>query len=181
MEVIDALDRTFQHAHQVIGGVSKDRLDDPTPCTEWAVRDLLSHMIGVVAGLGSAVSGQAPQGEFELSADPASQFGEIAATTLQAWRVPGTLDRMIDGGPGPMPGQVLAGINLLDTATHTWDLATATGQKAALPDDVAEAAMAAAKQIVSDDIRQGRFGAPCHAPDGADATSRLVAFLGRQP
>ena len=29
-------------------------------------------------------------------------------------------------------GRVLAGINLLDTATHTWDLATATGHPTAL-------------------------------------------------
>ena len=32
-----------------------------------------------------------------------------------------------------MPGRMLAGINLLDTATHTWDIATATGQPAQLP------------------------------------------------
>ncbi len=89
------------------------------------------------------------------------------------------LDRTIDGGPGPMPGRVLAGINLLDTATHTWDLAIATGQPATLPDDVADAALEASHTIVSAELRVGRFGPEVVAPEGADPTERLVAFLGR--
>jgi len=183
MDVVEALDHTFQHTQRVIDGLSNDQYDDPTPCPDWTVRDLLNHMIGVVAGLGGAVAGQAPQGEFELSADPATQFADVAKTSLHAWRAPGALDQIVAIPAGQMPAQVVAGINLLDTATHTWDLATATGQRplTVLPDDVAAAALAAAQQIISDDIRPGRFGPECQAADGADATSRLVAFLGRQP
>jgi len=80
-----------------------------------------------------------------------------------------------------MPGRALAGINLLDTATHTWDLATATGQDPTLPDDVAVAALEASRMIVSDDIRSGRFGAEVPATPGASPTDQLVSFLGRQP
>ena len=74
-----------------------------------------------------------------------------------------------------------SGINLLDTATHTWDLATATGQPAALPQDVAETAVEECQAIVSPELRVGRFGPEVAAPAGADATTRLVAFLGRTP
>jgi uncharacterized protein (TIGR03086 family) len=92
------------------------------------------------------------------------------------------MDKVIEAiAAGPMPGRVLAGINLLDTATHTWDLATATGQPAKLPDDVAAAALEAGRQIVSPELRDGRFGPECTPPLDADATARLVAFLGRQP
>ena len=72
-----------------------------------------------------------------------------------------------------------ASINLLDTATHSCDLAVATGQPATLPDDVARAALEASRSIVSPEIRAGRFHPEHAAPDGADATTRLVAFLGR--
>jgi uncharacterized protein (TIGR03086 family) len=82
---------------------------------------------------------------------------------------------------GPMPGHVLAGINLLDTATHTWDLATATGQPPALPDDVATAALEASHAIISPETRPGRFGPEVPAPEGAAPTEVLVAFLGRTP
>ena len=73
MELIDALEQTFEHAHEVIGNVRADQYDDPTPCPDWTVRDLLSHTIGVVAGLGAAASGTAPT-EFALGTDPAAQF-----------------------------------------------------------------------------------------------------------
>jgi hypothetical protein len=65
--------------------------------------------------------------------DPAAQFDKRNRITRGVAR-PGVLDKIVDGGPGPMPGRVLAGINLLDTATHTWDIATATGQPTQLPD-----------------------------------------------
>ena len=81
-----------------------------------------------------------------------------------------------------MPGRVLAGINLLDTATHTWDLAIATGQPAELPDDVAVGRPRGEPgHDQSPEIRGGRFGPEVAVPDGADATDRLVAFLGRTP
>ena len=69
MELIDALEQTFQHADGVIGNVRPDQYDDPTPCSEWAVRDLLSHTIGVVAGLGAAAAGDPPT-EFALGDRP---------------------------------------------------------------------------------------------------------------
>ena len=180
MDLLDALDQTFVHAYGVIAGVRVDQYDDKTPCVEWTVRDLLDHMIGVVAGLGSAAAGKPPS-PFELAADPAAQFQTAAAAAMEAWRAPGVLEAIVDAGPGPMPGRVLAGINLLDTATHTWDLATATGQPAALPDDVAMAALEASRATISPEIRPGRFGPEVAVPSGASATDALVAFLGRTP
>jgi uncharacterized protein (TIGR03086 family) len=180
VEILEALDRTFQHTQRVIDNVRPDQLDDKTPCPEWTVRDLLEHQIGVVAGLGAAAAGQ-PRPDFVLSADPAAQFAEVSTATLKAWQAPGALDQQINAGPGPMPGRVLAGINLLDTATHTWDLATATGQPSTLPADVADAAFELSQQIVSPQLREGRFGPEVSVAADADATTRLVAFLGRTP
>jgi uncharacterized protein (TIGR03086 family) len=180
MDLIDALDRTFAQAHDVVAGVRPDQYDDKTPCTEWTVRDLLEHMIGVVEGLGAAASGRAPE-PFTLSADPAAQLDAAATSAMVGWRTPGVLDRIVDAGPGPMPGYALASINLLDTATHTWDLATATGQPTALPDEVATAALEASRAIVNAELRPGRFGPEVPAPAGANPTEALVAFLGRTP
>jgi uncharacterized protein (TIGR03086 family) len=180
MDLIEALDHTFQHAHGVIGNVRPDQHDNKTPCEEWTVRDLLQHAIGVVAGLGAAAS-RSPGGPLDLGPDPAAQFGQVAASTLAAWRAPGVFDQLLDFGAGPMPGRVVAGINLLDTATHTWDIATATGQPAQLPDDVATAALEVSRATISPEIRAGRFGPELPAPGGAGPTEQLVAFLGRQP
>ncbi|MFI5292514.1 MAG: TIGR03086 family metal-binding protein [Candidatus Limnocylindrales bacterium] len=151
---------------------------------------------GAIDGVGEARQEVAPAGpvllgmgggkptvaqRHELASDPSGQFDAAATAALAAWRAPGVLDRVIDAGPGPMPGRVLAGINLLDTATHTWDLATATGQPAALPDDVAIAALEASMATIRPEIRKGRFGPEVAVAHDADPTDRLVAFLGRTP
>jgi uncharacterized protein (TIGR03086 family) len=180
VDVIDALDQTFHHAHGVIAGVKTEQYGDKTPCTEWTVRDLLEHMIGVVAGLGAAAAGEA-RTPFKLADDPARQFQAAAASAVAAWRQPGVLDRVVDAGPGPMPGSALASINLLDTAAHTWDLASATGQPRELPEAVAVAAMEASRTIVSDELRTGRFSPAQSVGKDATATEQLVAFLGRTP
>ena len=180
MDLIDSLEASFAHAHQVVSGVRRDQYDDQTPCSEWKVLDLLEHLIGTVGGIGAAAAGEKPQ-PFTLGDDPAAQFEEAAKAAVRAWRAPGVLDGTINAGAGPMPGSVLASISLLDTATHTWDLATATGQPAELPSDVAVAAMEASRMIVSDETRPGRFDPEQAAPTGATDTQRLVAFLGRTP
>ena len=180
MDVTASLDETFDHAQRVIDGVQPGHLDGATPCAEWTVRDLLEHMIGVVAGLGAAAGGREAT-PFVLADDPGAQFRDASAAARAAWSTPGVLDRVVDAGPGPMPGPVLASINLLDTATHSWDLAAATGQATELPEVVATAAMEASQAIVTPELRAGRFGPEQPAPAGASTTQQLVAFLGRTP
>ncbi len=180
MELIAALDKSFIHTHGVIAAIRPEQLADPTPCEKWTIEDLLNHTIGVIAGLGAAASGS-PGGEFKLGEDPAAQFRAAADTTLAAWSTPGVMERIVDSGAGPMPGSVLAGINLLDTTTHAWDLAVAIGRPAALPDDVAAEAHAQARMIITPEIRPGRFEAEVTAPENATVTELLVAYLGRNP
>jgi uncharacterized protein (TIGR03086 family) len=180
MELLAALDKSFQHTHGVLTGLSPAQYADPTPCEKWTVEELLEHMIGVVAGLGAAASGT-PGGEFKLGDDPAAQFRSAADVTLAAWSAPGVLEKIIDAGPGPMPGSVLAGINLLDTTTHAWDLSVAVGRPSALPDDVAAEALAQARAIISPEIRPGRFEPEVTAPADATVTELLAAYLGRNP
>jgi uncharacterized protein (TIGR03086 family) len=180
MDTATALEHAYQHTHEVIANVRPDQYGLETPCTEWTVRDLMEHLIGVVAGLGAAAAGR-ERTAFELSDDPAAQFDDAADQAIVAWRAEGVMDRMLESTAGPMPGNVLAAINLLDTATHTWDLAKATGQDPTLPDDVAEAAYEASTMIVSPERRAGRFAPEVATPSDADPTARLVAFLGRVP
>lgn len=54
-------------------------------------------------------------------------------------------------------------------------------QPAALPDDVAIAALEASMATIRPEIRKGRFGPEVAMADDADPTDRLVAFLGRTP
>lgn len=169
MDPVPALEAAFAHTGQIIGNISPDQMDASTPCTEWTVASLLEHTTGVVAGLGQAAGGSAP-------AEGAS-FDEVAANALQAWRsldMSTTLDAPQPGTPAP----VVAGIQLMDVCGHAWDLAKATGQASEFDPELCAAAMTAAQMVVSDEIREGRFGPAVDAPD-ASPSDQFAAFLGR--
>jgi uncharacterized protein (TIGR03086 family) len=183
MELLEALSESFDHASKVVGGVQPDQLDTATPCTEWDVRALLGHTVGVVVNMGRGASGLEPvdPATFELAADPGAQFRTEADRTLAAWSARGT-DGQVDVGAGPMPAEFALSINVVDTTTHSWDLARATGQDAEIPDDLAGTALAVVQGFMTDQLRAAvGFAAPVPLPAGASATDQLVAFLGRRP
>ena len=184
MDLVAALDVAFRHAATVLDGVQADQLDAPTPCTEWDVRALTTHTIGVVTNIGLGVRGEQLLDDVNavtLDADPAAQFRSAATATLAAWQA-ADLDGEVNIGAGPMPGMAAASVNLLDTATHSWDLARATGQPEDLPGDLAVQALGAARQIVTPEIRRfAGFSDEVAVLADATPTHQLVAFLGRRP
>jgi uncharacterized protein (TIGR03086 family) len=184
MELLEALAQTFDHAAKVVAGVRPDQLDYPTPCRDWDVRALVAHTMGVVMNMGRGASGAellADLNAVDVDLDVGAQFRDEADRTLTAWAARG-LEGEVNVGAGPMPTRVGIGINLLDTATHSWDIARATGQDANLPDEVAGAALAACQGIVTDDIRNfAGFDPAVAVAADASPTEQLVAFLGRQP
>jgi len=114
-----------RHVHAVRAG----QWHDPTPCAEWDVRQLVNHTIGAVFFMGMAAAGQpAPQGESpDFTAGPSAvTFRQAADAALEAW--PAAMDKNVNLGDAEMPGRVAIGVNLLDTLTHGWDIAIATGE-----------------------------------------------------
>jgi uncharacterized protein (TIGR03086 family) len=184
MELLEALSQSFDHTAKIVGGVQPAQLDAPTPCRDWDVRTLVGHMTGVVVNMGLGARGEAllpDLSAFQLDADPAAQFRTEADRTLAAWSARGT-EGEVNIGAGPMPVPVAMSINVLDTATHSWDVARATGQDGSLPDDLAATALSLCQGIVTDEVR-GFAGFDPVVPLGPDAskTDQLVAFLGRTP
>jgi uncharacterized protein (TIGR03086 family) len=183
MDLVDALDQTFDHAHTVIAGVRADQLTNPTPCREWDVAALLTHVTGGVTKIGAALQSPPvdPPSDFKLADDAATQFRTAADGNLAAWRTTG-LEGETNIGAGPMPKQAAISINLLDTLTHAWDVARATGQPEQLPDELAGLVLGICQGFVTDDIRKfAGFDPPVAVPQDAGRTDQLVAFLGRQP
>ena len=184
MELIEALTQTFDHTTKIVSGVRTGQLDSPTPCRDWELRALLAHTIGVVMNMGLGASGRDlldSVNAISLADDPGAQFRAQADRTLAAWIAHGP-NGEVNIGAGPMPVSAGLSINVLDTATHSWDIARATGQDPNLPDLLATTVLAVAREVVTDEIR-GFAGFDPVAPvsDNAGPTDRLVAFLGRRP
>jgi uncharacterized protein (TIGR03086 family) len=184
MDLLDPLGQSFDHTTKVLSAVSPEQLDAPTPCTEWPLRTLIGHVMGVVTNMGLAARGETLLPDLlsvPLEADVAGQFQSVAEGTLAGWRARGT-DGTVDVGAGPMPVTLAMSINLVDTTTHSWDIARAAGQDATLPDDLAATALTVAQGFLNDQIRSFAGIDPAVALDGpASPTDQLVAFMGRRP
>ena len=182
-DLVQALSQTFDHTAEVVGRVRPEDLDKPTPCPDWDVRALLAHFAGVVVNMGRGAAGEgllAPDDAFPVGNDLAGRFRAEAERTLAAWKAHG-LEGEVDVGAGPMPASVAISVNLVDTSTHTWDLARATGQPEELPDDVAATALDVAGGFVPHVREVVGIDPPVPVPDDASPTAKLVAYMGRHP
>jgi len=163
-------------------------LTKATPCPAFDVSALISHIVGAANRAVELGRGETPSDyefpDVELS-DAPDGLRQARKEAEAAWSDDLCLTRSIK-----MPwGEVYSGSNLVDMyfmelATHTWDLAFATGHIDALGADLPTEALVCAKSIMRPDYRNDEgtpFGLEVQAPTDATDWELLAAFMGRQP
>jgi uncharacterized protein (TIGR03086 family) len=169
---------------EIIGNIRPDQLDNPTPCEGWAVRDVLQHMVGGATTFAYLFRCEGPpdlSGRDLLDGDPARAFGDAVQQFATAAATPEALDRTIASPVGEMRGSDFLRFMALDGLLHAWDLASATGQPFAPPDDVVGEIDVFARDAIAPSVRgDDSFAAEVDPPAGADRLQRLVAFSGRR-
>jgi len=187
----------------VILAVRPDQLDNPTPCTEYSVRDVLGHLVSVlprIAAMGRNTDPMAVGNDEVVVADDAwlETWREAAADAQAAWRDDAALERTIvlpwatDTGAAALLGYVS------EVTVHTWDVATATGQTPEWNDEAVGGALqlmhswlpGGNRAEVFAEVRD-KMGAPADTPapfaevvpvpDDAPLIDQLVAWNGRKP
>jgi len=175
--------------HREIGQVFTDRVrgtrswDAPAPVDGWTARDVVRHLVewlpAFIAG-GSSVRLPAvpsvdddPGGAWQahvdavqaLLDDPAT--AELTLSNPHLGQIP--LDRAIDQ------------FYTSDVFMHTWDLARATGQDDRLDPEFC-AVLLAGMEPMEEVIRSsGQYGPRVPVKDDADAQTKMLAFIGRDP
>jgi len=166
-------------AEAIVAGISADQWDAPTPCTDVDVRALVDHLVAGNLHFAALVHG-APRPDRDadlLGTEPTEAFRSAAVALTAALGTPGMLERTYPLPFGEVPGLGLIEIRLIEHLGHGWDLARATGQPAAFPDDLAERGLAVARRQLEN--RQSAFGAQVEVSADAPAIDRLAGFLGR--
>ncbi|MBN9610157.1 MAG: TIGR03086 family protein [Actinobacteria bacterium] len=192
--LITQLRRAFDAVDMLVTNIRPDQWSMPTPCTDWTVRRLVDHLVGMNLVFTALLKDQPPPQRRELSSnaenrdsdrdgdrdgDPVGAFRTSAAALLAAFAAPGVLDRVYRGPLGSATGADRLQIRLYDLLAHGWDLAHATGKPVDLPDDLAEPSLSFARTQLSEEARPGRFAPAQPANEHAPAIDRLAAFLGR--
>jgi uncharacterized protein (TIGR03086 family) len=187
METLDALDRSFASTRAVVANITPEQFTLPTPCSEWDVRALLAHTVGVINGFQATAAKLPAAGRDDrpdVSHDPLGEYDQATSATLAAWRAPGALDGEATLSVGfTLPAQVAAGINAFDCLVHGWDLRRALGEEnPELDPELASQAYEIATVIVTPETRSGGvFGPEVPVAEDASPTARLVGFVGRRP
>lgn len=178
MDPLTQLDQLAPLLGEVVGGITTEQLDAPTPCSEFTVRGVLEHMVGGATAFAAAFRGVAPT-EPDL-ADPLAAFGPALGELGAAISAPGALDRTVAAPFGEVPGETFARFVVLDGLVHGWDMAVATGQDYEPPAELVAAVDAFARGAV-DPLRDGTtFGAAVTPADDATPIERLAAYTGRR-
>lgn len=180
-EIFDGLARASAVLGDLIDGIAPDQWTAPTPCTEWSVRDVVSHLVGMNLVL-TALFEQNPmpeRGVDHLGADPAGAFRRSAADLEVAAARPGALEESRRTAVGVATGAERLQWRIADLLTHGWDLVQATGIEVDLPEDLAEQSLVFARAQLPNQPRAGRFADPRPIADDGPAIDRLAAFTGR--
>ncbi|GAB2598328.1 TIGR03086 family metal-binding protein [Streptomyces capparidis] len=164
----------------LLDGVGDDRLADPTPCSEYTVRDLIDHLLGLAVafrdGAGKRATERVPEAGDWRTALP-ERLAELAA----AWREPGAWEGVTEVGGVTAPAPMIGRFALNELVVHGWDLARATGQPYAPDPGELDELLPLLTETAGTSSGEGPFGPPVEVPADAPPLDRVVAFTGRDP
>ncbi|MCB1270234.1 MAG: TIGR03086 family metal-binding protein [Microthrixaceae bacterium] len=172
-----------------IAEVDQDQQFLPTPCGEWNVAGLITHVLG-----GNHMAVRLLEGAHRAEAigyltglplgdDPAATFAQNAAAQLAAFSEPGALERTCEHPMGDLPGAVVLGFRIGDLTLHSWDLARAVGGDEELPEALIDRVWSDLVPLRDNIAATGIFGeGPSgEVPDDAPLQTRLLDLTGRRP
>jgi uncharacterized protein (TIGR03086 family) len=181
LDHLSCADATLAVCQQVLRGVGQGDMAKPTPCTEFTVAQLVDHLVESLAGLAAMAGGEVTRAQSGPGGpgDLESRVAFAAQQTLETWRKRG-LDGTVKLGDDDIPASFAAGILSLELLIHGWDLATATGQKVEVSDEVTTYVLGIAETVISPQVRaSGSFAEAVQVGSHARPLDRLVAFSGR--
>jgi uncharacterized protein (TIGR03086 family) len=168
--------------------VPDGQLDNPTPCSNWTVAQVLLHAAGDQHAWASSISASPPpaynpfdpakhlDGTIDDLIEPAIQ----AATAAWAGVGPaGTVPTPLPPFPAVTP-ELAAATCALDAAIHAWDIAVATGQPAPLTAELATQLQPAA-DATADPLRGFAYAPALPGQKTDDPAATLLRYLGRNP
>ncbi|MFF7354572.1 MULTISPECIES: TIGR03086 family metal-binding protein [Streptomyces] len=170
--------------------VTDEQLSAPTPCPEYAVRQLLGHlhMLSVAfrdaarKDLGATTDTSPDAFVPDIAPGWRADLPKALDELADAWRDPAAWTGMTRAGGVDLPGEVAGAVVADELVIHGWDLARATGRPyapdpAAL-DSVHGFLLAAA---ADPDRGDGIFGPVVPVPPEAPLLDRAVGLSGREP
>jgi uncharacterized protein (TIGR03086 family) len=162
----------------------------PTPCADWTLHGLISHMAAQHYGFAAAAAGDGDLARWRprrLRSDPVADYRASAETVLAAFSAEGVLGRQFPlpefAAGAIFPARQAIGFHFIDYVVHSWDVAKALGLDVRFGAELLPAALGVAKAVPGGEARlaPGAAFAPAVAWQDGSPLDRIVAILGRSP
>jgi uncharacterized protein (TIGR03086 family) len=177
---------------ELVYNVPDDALDQPTPCPDYTLGDLVDHVGGLSLAFAAAAKKQdneltnhAPSGDASrLVDDWRTRIPRDLAALAKAWQDPDAWNGMtrIAGGDGP--AEMVGRTALEELVVHGWDVARASDQ----PYECDQASLIGARDLLAmfsgpddDEMRGSAFGPVVKVPDDALLLDHVLGLSGRDP
>jgi uncharacterized protein (TIGR03086 family) len=187
MDTLQRYTRAQDGFDRIVAAVPPDRWDTRSACPEWTLRDVLGHVVWGQELVRHLATGRtyastvgapgAPDPGQLIGADPVGTWRAARAAT-DPTLTPAALAGIVHlraFGDGPLEGFLTALVT--DFLAHTWDIADPLGIDVRLASDLVPGCFEWARRNVQ--RVPGGIGPDLVPPPGADAQTRLLAFLGR--
>lgn len=191
MDIVQLHECALDEAARLVDGVAPEQMGLPTPCSEWDVRTLLTHVVGGNQRWAALARDETMQrgpeqggaaADDPLGDDPAAAYRRSAEALAEAWRDPALLDRTFQIPFGVLPGRAALMLHTVETVTHAWDLSRATGQQPAFDPEVVRAALEFTRSNTPAQRPPGTpFASAVTVTDDLPEIDQLAAYLGRTP
>ena len=168
---------------EVAAGVRPDQWDAPSPVEAWTARDVVRHLVEWFPPfLAAGADLHLPAGP-SVDDDPVGAWQHLQREVQAILDDPASAARVLTNrhiGDVPLP-QAISQFFTGDVFMHTWDLARATGQHDTLDPERCAAMLAGMEPIEAAMRQSGQYGPRVEVAEDADAQTRMLAFIGRNP
>jgi uncharacterized protein (TIGR03086 family) len=185
---ISLLERAMGYTLGAISLVTPGLMRKPTPYREWDLRTLLLHMNHSLATMHEAIA----EGYLGIEGftepdsllsdprvDPVACLKQRACLMMGSWAhepVPGE----VSVAGRPLSSSIVAATGAVEVAVHGWDVSVACAADRAIPRDLAEELLDLCHVLVGDADRPISFATVIDTASTAEASDRLLGFLGRR-
>lgn len=185
MQAVDILAKAAEQASACMRHLHADQLDNPTPCTEWNVRQLVNHMVSELRWMPPLLQGKRLEdvgssldGDL-LGTDPGSAWQHAVDAALVASKRAAP-DSTVHTSSGQRPAPDYIEEVGVDIFIHSWDLDQGLQCSLRLDETIARYILDTYRDRAAEMAASGVYQPPVQVPPDAPVQDKLLGLFGRK-
>ena len=174
--ISDCRVKSLDSSINIVSNVADSAWGNDTPCTDWNVKDVVSHIVHENVWMVSLFNGRTIE---EVGDDPIGTYNRTAGEVKAILAQPDAMSRTCQISWRPVTGAEYSKQLFLDTLIHGWDIAVGSDQDAKLDDYLVQMCTPLVQVIAGTQSYRSVFAGPTSGSNSDNAQTKLLALLRR--